>query len=402
MARKYSTYSNTSSATTTLSAPSNLVLTVISDTQINLAWTDNSTGEDGFKIERGTDGVNYSQIDTSVSNSYNNTTGIVQGTLYYYRVRAYKGAVNSSYCSAQSATTYNYFTTTWNTENAGSATKTIVIPFGAAYDVYITWGDGSAEEHATGAGSGSVTHIYPTTGIKTIKIRSTSLYIYFNNTGDKSKLLTIANWGGAAWSSMNGAFYGCINLTGTYSDIPNFSAVTDFTQAFRSCSVFNSSVANWNTAEVTTFSNMFTNCAAFNQSPNTWDVRKASFGTMFYGCTIFNQSLSSWNTALIDGNKTFINFLGNANAFKQSLANFNIVLTSSFAGMISGDINATGTSTNYDNTLISWAAQAAPNTKTFNAGTSKYSDAAQAARDHLVLAVGSGGHSWTIVDGGHI
>src|SRR5207249_4021036 len=63
-----SAYSNTTSATTLAGppngAPANLTATAVSSTQVNLAWTDNSTNEDGFKIERSTDGVTFTQIAT--------------------------------------------------------------------------------------------------------------------------------------------------------------------------------------------------------------------------------------------------------------------------------------------------------------------------------------------------
>lgn len=72
-------------------APSVLTLTVISDTSIKLDWTDGSTNEDGFSIERSTDGINYVEIDTVAANvvTYTNT-GLTAGTLYYYRVRAFR------------------------------------------------------------------------------------------------------------------------------------------------------------------------------------------------------------------------------------------------------------------------------------------------------------------------
>jgi hypothetical protein len=36
--------------------------------------------------------------------------------------------------------------------------------------------------------------------------------IYFNNGGDKDKLLTVAQWGAGQWTSMYRAFEGCNNL----------------------------------------------------------------------------------------------------------------------------------------------------------------------------------------------
>lgn len=83
--------------------PSALVLTALSPTSIKVDWTNAGTGFDGHSVEISTDGANYSEVDTVVvgSNSYTDT-GLDSGTLYYYRVRAYKvaGGVTqySPYC----------------------------------------------------------------------------------------------------------------------------------------------------------------------------------------------------------------------------------------------------------------------------------------------------------------
>ncbi len=108
-----SDYSNTASATTqapptTPDAPTNLVATATSRTQINLAWKDNATNETGFKIERckGSRCTNFTQIATvgaSVT-TYTNT-GLAANTSYRYRVRAYNAVGNSSYSNIASAKT---------------------------------------------------------------------------------------------------------------------------------------------------------------------------------------------------------------------------------------------------------------------------------------------------------
>jgi transcriptional regulator CtsR len=87
-------------------APSNLIATPISSSQINLTWQDNSSDETGFKIERKTGSGSYSQIATVGAGvtSYSNTF-LSANTTYYYRVRAYKGTLNSNYCEEASATT---------------------------------------------------------------------------------------------------------------------------------------------------------------------------------------------------------------------------------------------------------------------------------------------------------
>jgi hypothetical protein len=87
-------------------APSNLVLTVLSDVAIQLDWTDNSDNETGFSIEQSTDGVAYSEIDTVTAGvTTYNATRLTENTEYFYRVRAFRSTVYSEYCTAQSETT---------------------------------------------------------------------------------------------------------------------------------------------------------------------------------------------------------------------------------------------------------------------------------------------------------
>jgi hypothetical protein len=94
-----SSYSNEVNAITCPASPSDLSGTVISTSQIDLTWTDNSPGETGFKIERETgSGGTYSQIATVDADvtTYSDT-GLSVGTRYCYRVMAYNSGCNSSY-----------------------------------------------------------------------------------------------------------------------------------------------------------------------------------------------------------------------------------------------------------------------------------------------------------------
>jgi acid phosphatase type 7 len=90
--------SATPAAPTVPAAPSNLTLSATSKKKIRLNWVDNSNNETAFKIERSTDGINFSQIATVVANTvtYQNT-GLTSGVRYYYRVRASNGAGDSPY-----------------------------------------------------------------------------------------------------------------------------------------------------------------------------------------------------------------------------------------------------------------------------------------------------------------
>ncbi len=108
----YSGYSSIITATTdeetiTVNAPSAVSLASKTTNQIAFSWSDNSSNESGFKIERKTTGA-YTEIATVSANteSYTNT-GLSPNTQYTYRVRAYAGSVNSSYSNELVVTTDN-------------------------------------------------------------------------------------------------------------------------------------------------------------------------------------------------------------------------------------------------------------------------------------------------------
>ena len=88
-------------------APSNLQATVVSSTQINLTWTDNSSNEDGFKVERKTGAAGtYAVVKTtSAGVTTYSDTGLTAGTAYYYRIYSYNSAGNSGYSSEANGTT---------------------------------------------------------------------------------------------------------------------------------------------------------------------------------------------------------------------------------------------------------------------------------------------------------
>jgi hypothetical protein len=75
-------------------APSALVGSVVSASRIRLSWTDNSTNEAGFRIQRavGPQGK-FTQLAQVGANAitYTDTT-VATGTVYRYRVRAYNSA----------------------------------------------------------------------------------------------------------------------------------------------------------------------------------------------------------------------------------------------------------------------------------------------------------------------
>ena len=94
---------------TSLSSPSALSASPVSSSQIDLSWTDNSTIEDGFKIERSLNGSSgWIEVGTNAANDNTfSNSGLSSGTTYYYRVYAYNSGGNSGYSNTTSTTTFS-------------------------------------------------------------------------------------------------------------------------------------------------------------------------------------------------------------------------------------------------------------------------------------------------------
>src|SRR5690554_3404454 len=151
----------------------------------------------------------------------------------------------------------NYFITTWKTDNPGSSNSTsITIPTfaGETYNYDVSWkNDGVWETGFTG----SATHDYGVAGTYTVAIRGDFPRIYFNNGGDKEKILSIEQWGAQEWTSMAYAFPGCTNLAGNATDVPDLSLVTDMSSMFFGASFFDQDIGGWDVGMVTDMSSMF-------------------------------------------------------------------------------------------------------------------------------------------------
>lgn len=99
-------YSNTVYAITATVIPSdplNLTAAASSSSAV-LNWTQSSTNEEGFKVERGTDGINFTEIATKSINVTNHVDPGLAPGMYYYRVRAFNVVGNSGYSNTASTT----------------------------------------------------------------------------------------------------------------------------------------------------------------------------------------------------------------------------------------------------------------------------------------------------------
>ena len=86
--------------------PSNLRATAKSRTQITLTWTDNSTNETNFVLERSLDNITFTTAATLAAGvkTFTNSS-LVANRLYYYRLRAKNLYGFSEYSNTTSATT---------------------------------------------------------------------------------------------------------------------------------------------------------------------------------------------------------------------------------------------------------------------------------------------------------
>lgn len=156
------------------STPSNLMATAVAFNQINLAWSDTSTNEDGFRIERSTNGVSFTQIAQVASNivSYRNT-GLFPGKTYIYRVRAFNTAGNSNFSNVSNATTTALACPTaviqWGDGSAGQGsppsnlTNAVAVSAGTFHSLAVkadgtvgAWGDNSYGQSSVPAGATNV------------------------------------------------------------------------------------------------------------------------------------------------------------------------------------------------------------------------------------------------------
>ena len=92
--------------TSSPAAPSRLSATAISGSQVNLAWTANSTTAAGYNVQISTDGANFTQIATAgaTATSYS-VVGLQPLTSYTFRISAFNNVGTSAYSNTATANT---------------------------------------------------------------------------------------------------------------------------------------------------------------------------------------------------------------------------------------------------------------------------------------------------------
>jgi len=187
------------------------------------------------------------------------------------------------------------------------------------YDYSIDWGDGQYDNHVTN----NITHTYSNPGIYTVSIIGDfpAPQHYYSNT-DAIKLLSIDQWGTQIWESMNLGFYYCENMEYNATDIPNLSNVTDMSNMFAGCNLFNGNINDWDISNVTNMSYMFIGANNFNQPLNLWNVGNVvNMSGMFFSCEVFNQPIGNWTTTSVTNTSRMFN---GAEVFNHPLNDWDI------------------------------------------------------------------------------
>ena len=87
--------------------PGNLSISVVSDSQLDLAWVDQATNESGYTVQRSLDGVDWSTLTKALpagSTSFSDS-GLDDATEYFYRVMATNAIGVSDFSDTQSTYT---------------------------------------------------------------------------------------------------------------------------------------------------------------------------------------------------------------------------------------------------------------------------------------------------------
>ena len=254
----------------------------------------------------------------------------------------------------------NVFTTTWTTTTIN---EMITLPYTnlGTYSGTIDWGDGVISDNSIG----SSTHTYEAPGTYTVIIDGTCIGWDFGKALTGGNITSVVNWGQV--QQVN--FAGCPNLDlSSVSDVIDLTG-TEFGKMFQACSSLTTinRINEWDTSAVTDMSNMFKGCSVFNQ-PLSFDTSAVTnMGAMFRDAFAFDQNIGTWNVANVT---TF-------NAFME------------------GKTPATFSTTNLNAIYNGWSTQSVQPSLEISFGTAKYTGAGVAGR--LVL---TGTALWTITDGG--
>ncbi|WP_075340793.1 BspA family leucine-rich repeat surface protein [Tenacibaculum agarivorans] len=263
-------------------------------------------------------------------------------------------------CSSTSAP----FIATWQTTTPN---ESITIPTfaGEMYNYTVDWGDGSTPTVETG----NATHTYTSPNTYTVSISGDFPRIYFNNNGDKDKIVTIEQWGNQEWTSMDSAFYGCSNvtITNTSIDVPDLTKVTSMVRMFSNATAFNGDLSGWITTNVEDMRFAFTSAENFNADISGWDTSKVTrMSYMFSVAKSFNRDISNWNVAAVT---EMSGMFASASEFNQDLGKvggWDTSKVTDMSFMFRGATKFNGDLSEWNTSLITNMSQMFAKAKVFN------------------------------------
>lgn len=270
------------------------------------------------------------------------------------------------------------FITIWKTDNPGAShDDQIIIPTDQSedlalvynYNVYWEEVDNPTNNGSLGGLTDNDTLDFPSPGAYRVEITGQFPKIFFNNEGDRSKILAVEQWGDIVWENMRFAFRGCDEISINATDAPNLEHVADLNGMFMSSNI-NQSINHWDVSNVTDMANMFRDAVNFNQPLNDWDVSNVKYmnhmffnahnfnqninewdmssvnatRSMFYGASNFNQPIGDWNVSNID-NMQYMFY--NASNFNQNISNWDVRNVTNFNSMFYG-------ASTFDQNISSW------------------------------------------------
>lgn len=355
------------------------------------------------------------------------------------------------------------FISTWNTVNtsAGSSNSNQVkLPLvnGGTYDFTVDWGDGLTDNIAVW-NQAETTHTYASAGNYTITITGELKGWAFANSGDRLKILDIAQWGVLQFLTETNAnlgfFRGCANLDVSATDILNFqtmgctaasamffgnssltgnssfnnwvlTGLTQIANFFASCGLFNQPLGDWDVSTITVFNGVFQD-SGFNQNIGSWNVGNGKIFTAMFRRTPFNNggsdSIKDWDMSsattlgasglgMFSGpgctfnqpigswdvsNVTSFNSVFRSNTvFNQDIGDWDVRSGTDFQLFMLGKAPANYDAAKLDSIYNKWSLLPVQPNQAPNFGNIKYTAAGQAGRDILTSAP----KNWTITDGG--
>ena len=331
----------------------------------------------------------------------------------------------------------------YNTDVEGASDEFVNLVLRGNTNVIIDWGDGTLNTVTNANQTANVSYEYSAEGQYTVQITGIlEKYGDPNYLHSNKKLIEVVSFGDLGITSLDFAFAWAPNLTSVPSELPSsvtslvktfllattfndsnvtfwdVSNVTDMNGMFLIASAFNQPIGSWDVSSVIDMASMLDRASAFNQDIGSWDVSSVTdMNLMFHNATSFNQPIGSWDVSSVTMMGSMFN---RADAFNQDIGNWDVSSVTNMMYMFNGatsfnqdlsswDISkveemtmmlagAGLSSTNYSNTLISWAQQNLQSGVTFSAGDSKFYLGSAADARELILS----NYYWTITDGGPV